>query len=185
MKKEKLKPVAIVSREGMRAVVAKVVKDKLKVASINIEMEKEIAEIQKRYQAKLDPLNREIQMSEAGLVLWAEKNKSEFGDLKSIDLPMARIGFRTSPPAVEKTSTKDTWLQIAMRLATYMEGDIVGENYVRYADPVVDKEGIIADRSTLPESMLKAVGLKISQEENFYIAPKSEVLEPSNREVSA
>jgi phage host-nuclease inhibitor protein Gam len=186
--KAKFKPVIITSREAMQSVVADLVSAKLQHAAVTVEMEKEVAAVQARYAFKLDELGRTIQTQEAGLAVWAEKNRAEFfTERKSLELPQATLGFRTSPPSVQKIG-KATWADVAQKLAAVVvhepgveEAVFVGENYVRYADPAVDKDGILRDRSVIPAEALKQAGIVIEQDETFYITPKSEVLEPSSQ----
>ena len=52
-----------------------------------------------------------------------------------------------------------------------------GGAFIRTKEPEVDKEGIIAARATLQAEQLAAVGINITQDEAFYIEPKTEELE--------
>lgn len=183
-KKPKIKPTVITSRDAMEAIVSQTVNLKLQVAALKVAMEQEIAKIQAAYQSEIDPLQREITVHEAGLHVWAEQNKSEFGARKSIELQTATLGFRTTPPAVEK-SKKGNWDDVALRLASYKADGFIGENYVAYGEPKVNKEAILRDRDEIPASVLRAVGIAISQEEVFYITPKSDVLPATKQEMKA
>lgn len=186
MKKPKIEPCIIVSREGVQAAVSDIVRAKLRAAELTVQMEKEVAEIQKRYLARLDEINREIATKEAGVFVWAERNRSEFGNRKSIDLTMAIIGYRTSPPAVEQIRSKEKVGDIAARLPSVIdeESGFIGENYVRYASPTIDKEKLLADREKIPASVLALAGLRIVQYEQFYITPKSEVIDSTTQEAA-
>lgn len=184
MKKTKIKPVLIHSREGFQGVVSEIVAAKLSAAALQVEMEQEIAQIQKRYQGDMDEISREIQAKEAGVHVWAVQNPKEFGERRSIELTQAIVGFRTCPPAVEKIRSRDTWGDIAQRLASVNDGEFIGENYLRYKDPEVDKTSLIADRESIPERALKTIGIRIEQDEVFFIEPKSEVAGKSTREAA-
>ena len=193
-KKQKLEPVIIVSREGMQAVVTDLVANKLRFAKLKIKMETEKASVEKEYQTEFDELARLIQAAEGGLHVWSIKHKEdEFGKKKSIDLPSATFGFRTSPPKVEKTS--GTWEEIVARLAAVVVtgidpttgAEIVvfrGEDYIRYGVASVDKDSILRDREIIPAEALQAAGIVIAQDELFYFDPKSEVLEASTQEAA-
>ena len=80
-----------------------------------------------------------------------------------------------TPPRVEKISGKDTFGKIGLRL----ESLEWGAAYVRYPDPEVNKEKLLADRARLNAEQLQEAGLKIEQDENFFIRPKSDVVEQS------
>jgi hypothetical protein len=96
-----------------------------------------------------------------------------FPEKKSIDLLLATVGFETTPPRVEKTRSKDTYGKCALMLATLPWG----EAYIRYPEPEVNKEKLIADRAILTPEQLRDAGLQIAQDENFFIRPRSDVAE--------
>jgi phage host-nuclease inhibitor protein Gam len=180
-KRQKLIPCIITSAAALDAVVADVVKLKLQHAQATAAMEQEIAEVQKRHQKILLELSRQIEAKEAGVYVYCSKNRGWlFPTKKSMDCLLATIGFELTPFRVDKVSGRDTFGKIGLRL----EGSVWGAAYVRYPDPEVDKEKILADRAKLTPEQLKEVGLKIEQDENFYIRPKSDVAEQSVREAA-
>lgn len=187
-KKTKLAPVLISSREGMHAVVTRLVSSKLALAALRVGIEEEKAEIDKKHQEQIDELNRDILMHEGGLQVWATQHPEEFDGKKSIDLPAARFGFRTGPNKVEKAKGVKNWDEVVNRLiSTLITEDgtdnspfiFEGEDYVRYGAPAVDKEALLAARETIPAEALKAAGIIFEQDEFFFFEPKSEVLEPT------
>jgi len=80
---------------------------------------------------------------------------------------LATVGFELTPPRVERLNAKDTFAKIGLRL----ENLDWAAAYVRYPDPEVNKERILADRARLKPEQLQAAGLKIDQDENFFIRP--------------
>lgn len=181
MKRQKLEPCIITSREGLQAVVADVVALKLAHTQATAAMEAEIAEVQKFHQEHLLSLSRRLESKEAGVFVYCQKQRAElFPDKKSLDLLLATVGFELTPPRVEKCSGKDTYGKIGLRL----EGLDWGEAYVRYPEPEVNKELILADRAKLTPKQLQEAGLKIEQDENFFIRPKSDVAEQTVREAA-
>lgn len=188
MKKTKIKPVLIHSREAMLAVVAELVSDKLALAAKHVEIEQAKADIEASYQSDIDDLARRVQMNEGGLHVWSDQHPEEFDGNKSIDLPSATFGFRKCPPAVEKAKGAKTWDEVVARLASTVVQDalgnpvFIGENYIRYGAASVDKAQLIADRESIPAAAMKAAGFTIEQEELFFFKPKSEVLEASTQQ---
>lgn len=180
-KKHKLEPCLITSRQALEAVVADVVKLKLEHAQATAAMETEIAAVQKRHQESLLALARQIESREAGVQVYCTRNRADlFTDKKSIDMLLATVGFEITPPRVEKANSKDTFPKIALRLVNLDWGDA----YVRYGDPEVNREKILADRTILTPEQLREAGLKIEQDENFFIRPKSEVAEQTVKEAA-
>jgi phage host-nuclease inhibitor protein Gam len=175
-KRQKLEPCIVSSRAALEAVVADIVKLKIEEAQANAAMEQEITEVQKRHQESLLGLSRQIEAREAGVFVYCQKNRAAlFPEKKSLDLVLATIGFELTPPRVDKLTGKDTFGKIGLRL----ENLDWGAAYVRYPDPEVNKEKILADRTKLKPEQLEEAGLTIEQDENFFIRPKSDVLEQS------
>ena len=89
---------------------------------------------------------------------------------QSLALTHAVIGFRVSPHRVDRASRKWTWGAIAHKL-----GELAwGRRYLRQPALEVNKEALLADRAELSPVELRTAGLKIVQEERFYIAPHRE-----------
>jgi phage host-nuclease inhibitor protein Gam len=181
MKRQKLEPCIISSRAALDSVVADIVKLKLEQTHATAVMEQEIATVQKHHQENLLGIARQIEAREAGVFVYCQKNRCAlFPEKKSIDLLLATVGFELTPPRVDKISTKDTFGKIGLRL----ENLEWGAAYVRYPDPEVNKEKILADRAQLKPDQLREAGLKIDQDENFFIRPKSDIAEQSVREAA-
>lgn len=173
-KRQKLEPIIINSRPALESVVADVVKLKLEHAQAIAAMEREIADVQKRHQEILLGIAQRIEANEAGAFFYCTKNRAElFSEKKSLDMLLADVGFELSKPRVEKVRSKDTFGAIAKRLMTFTWG----KRYVREPDPEVNKEQILQDRNHFKSGQLAEAGLKIEQEENFFIRPKSEIAE--------
>jgi phage host-nuclease inhibitor protein Gam len=180
-KRQKLEPCIITSRAALEAVVADIVNLKLQNTQATAAMEREIADVQKRHQEMLLGIARQIKAREAGVYVYCHKNRKElFAEKKSLDLLLATIGFELTPPRVDKISARDTFGKIGLRL----ENLDWGSAYVRYPDPEINKEKLLADRAILKPEQLQEAGLKIDQDENFFIRPKSDVAEQSVREAA-
>jgi phage host-nuclease inhibitor protein Gam len=191
MKKPKIPAIVIASREAMIATVNDIVTARLRHAELTSQMEQEIAAVQERYQERLTALGREIQSKEAGVQLYCEQHReSDFSERKSIDLTLATIGFRETPYRVEKARSKDTWEEIAIRMAAITtrdaRGQVIfsGEDYVTYAEPALAKAVLLQDRPRIPADVLKAAGIRFAYDEIFYITPRSEVARPSIKEAA-
>jgi phage host-nuclease inhibitor protein Gam len=191
MKKPKIPAIVITSREAMIATVNDIVTAKLRHTEITSLMELEIAAVQGRYRERLTGLGREIQSKEAGVQLYCEQHReTEFIERKSIDLTLATIGFRETPYRVEKARTKDTWEEIAIRMAAITTRDaaghptFTGEDYITYAEPSLAKAVLLQDRPRIPADVLKAAGIRFAYDEIFYITPKSDVARPSVKEAA-
>lgn len=180
-KKEKIVPCIITSRESMESVVADIVGLKLEHAELTAAMEQEIAQVQKRHQGGILAVDRQIQVKEAGVFVYCQQNRKVlFPEKKSIDLLLATVGFRDNPPSVEKRMKKDTWEAVADRLQALDWG----QAYLTERAPDVSKAKLLADRERLTEDQLAAAGVRFEQDETFFIAPKSQVAEPTVKEAA-
>ncbi len=96
-------------------------------------------------------------------------NKNLFETTRSKDFTSGTVGFRNNPPKVaflnRKYNTK-TVLELIRRLFS---------NYIRTKEEI-DKETILVDYSQkrIDDAQLAAMGLKVDQDETFYIDLKLE-----------
>ena len=192
-KNTKFTPVLIHSKDGLTAALNTLVSNKLTLAAQTVAMEQEIADIQRRNQGRVESLTRDIAAAEAGIQVFVTQRREELfpKGVKSLDFALATVGFRDTPHRVEKLRSKDTFDEIALRMAGMKLHDATGntlifdgDHYVRYREPELDKKALLANRQNIPEAALKAAGIKFDYDELFYIEPKSEVIE-GTKEVAA
>lgn len=157
----------IETRADAERLSGEVVDHQLEASRLTVEMDGKISEIKKQYEGKIDSIKKMIESKTLLLNLWASHNPDEFGGKKSIDFARAVIGFRTGPPKVVKRKNI-TWSKIVEALQKLKWG----KEYLRERAPEIDKEKLIADRNTLTVDKLNSVGLKITQDEIFYIENK-------------
>jgi hypothetical protein len=98
-----------------------------------------------------------------------------------MDCLLATIGFELTPWRVEKVSGQAT---PSANRACAWRGSVGARRMCAIPIRKSNKEKILADRAKLTPEQLKEVGLKIEQDENFYIRPKSDVAEQSVREAA-
>lgn len=102
--------------------------------------------------------------------LWAEANPDQFARRKSLELTHGKIGFRTGTPKL-KTIARWTWAKVL----TAIRGFVWAQPYIRVIEEV-DKEKIIADKPSADQ--LASIGVKIVQEESFFVEPNLTDLNP-------
>jgi phage host-nuclease inhibitor protein Gam len=173
-KKAKFIPCLITSREAMDMVVTEVINIKLEIEKQKAAMEQEVLEVQAKHQVKINELAAQLPAKEAGVQIYCQRNREVLFPLKkSLDMPVGEVGFELNPFKVEKRRSKETWDEVVTRMLTLDWG----KDYVREADPEVDKQALITDRKKLTDEQLKEAGIDIVQEEQFFIRPKSKVVE--------
>lgn len=163
------------TRTELEALIGEVVCLQLKLDSTHAEMEREISRVRSLHQNEIDALELELVQKRARVQMWAEENREAFRSKKSLECHHGTIGFRSGPPRLEKIKTETPWQQIAQKLRRMAWGS----HYVRTPKPdaEVNKEAILADRHKLPADKLIKAGLRIVQDEKFYITLRSRAVE--------
>jgi phage host-nuclease inhibitor protein Gam len=173
MSKQKFVPMNIATEEGLNAAVADFVKLKLSYAAKKAAMELAVANVQEKFQDPMAELAEKIESRYFGILGYCETHRAAlFHDKrKSLDLVTASLGFRTNPPSVQVVGKKMKLGEIAKKLLNLEWGKL----FVRYPEPEVDKESILAARAKLTAEQLASVNLSIQAEEEFFITPKADM----------
>lgn len=134
---------------------------------------KRLAEIEAQYAPDLAEIAAAREDHAAMVQLWAEQNPAAFEKKKSIEWPAGRFGFRTGNPQVVLLNRKWNLKTVLAAIKTSLP------NFVRTKEEV-DKDAILADYAKDPalQPTLAAVGLKVTQDESFFIEPALEEVEP-------
>ena len=174
-RKNKVISMVLASREAMESTVADIVRLKIQHARLTAALADEIAAAQKRHQDAVAALCRDLETKEASVQAYCEKHRAElFPQKKSLDLLLAEVGFECTPHRVEKRIGRSSWASIARRLQKLAWS---AEKYVRLGAPEVDKQALLKDRHALTPERLAEAGIKFAQDENFFIRPRSELVE--------
>lgn len=138
-------------------------------AEVEARLEQEITNVRAKYAEQLLELAEEEKEHSAALQLYAETNPELFDPKKSYDLVHGSIGFRTSNPAVKQLTgfTVAASLELAKEFAP---------EWIRTKEEI-NKELIIQERDKGDAAaVLKRIGLKVVQEEKFFIELKEEAV---------
>jgi phage host-nuclease inhibitor protein Gam len=157
----------IETREEMERTVGEIAALVIDRDAMTAEMEGRLQDIRAEYEARL---LENTNLTETKLAIaqdWAERNRDAFGKAKSIEGVHAAFGFRTGMPKL-KTIAGWTWDAVKAWLLNH------GGGYTR-TEVSVNKEEIIADREKLTETGLRKMGMKVVQDESFFVEPKREL----------
>lgn len=106
----------------------------------------------------------DLQAKSDALRAWAEMHPEEFPKgRKSIEFLSGTLGFRTGTPKLSLLSRSFTWDKV---LELMKRGGWTG--FIRTKEEP-DKESLLAQREVYD---LRAVGLKVTQDESFFVEPK-------------
>lgn len=128
-------------------------------------LDERLTTIRQEHEGTIDQLAKRIEALSGLLQQWAEGSPEEFSGKKSIDFIHGTIGFRTGMPKL-KTLAGWTWDKVLGALHSL---------HVRVKREV-DKEALLAAyaRGELTDADLRAAGMRVVQDESFYVEPKLE-----------
>ncbi|HEV3270992.1 MAG TPA: host-nuclease inhibitor Gam family protein [Candidatus Methylacidiphilales bacterium] len=158
---------AIQTRRQLDAVLENIGRLQRERDELHHAQENEIAAVRQKYRVPLAEMDHYLDLETGWAESWARKNPGAFAADRSLACAHATIGFRATPPRIERASRRWTWSRIARTLA----GLAWGARYLRVPAPEVDKEALLADLARLSPVELRDAGIKIVQGERFFITP--------------
>ncbi len=150
---------------------------KLAERSLSAEKDARLKALDDTYARQLDPIQQSLRELTARVAQWAASHTEEFGDRKTLELTHGTLGWRLNPPSL-KTLSGWTWKKVLAKLKALPAMSA----YIRTREEV-SKEAILADRAAHSPDALRAIGVKIVQEEEFWIEPR--LTEVAPRELAA
>jgi phage host-nuclease inhibitor protein Gam len=173
-KRIKLSRPALKSRAEAEAVLGEVRALTISRNATQAKREKELQAVDDRYAGQLDELAQTMDEKVELLRGWAEGNPSEFGGKKSLDLTHGLMGWRIGQPTL-KTLSGFTWDRVLEKIRTVFAEPA---EFIRTKHEV-DKQALLAQRDTIPAENLKAIGVRVVQDEPFFVEPKLDEPEPT------
>ena len=159
----------ITSPESLESVIADAVRQRILLTKLKAALDSEIAQVSKLRQPRITEVNDQIAALEAEVQAYCTANRAAlFPEKKSRETNLAEFGFETTPPRVETANKKIKWKDVLSRLLRLSWGAA----YTRNPESTVDKQALLADRSTLTPEQLQAAGIQFCQDEQFFIRPK-------------
>jgi phage host-nuclease inhibitor protein Gam len=164
----------VATRAEAEKLLGEIAGDTAALNALKAELDSELTAVRQQFEGRIDHLAKQIEQKSGLLQQWAEGSPEEFAGRKSLDLLHGRVGFRTGNPKL-KTLAGWTWERVL---------GAIREAFVRVKREV-DKEGLIAAyaEGKLGDSDLRSIGVRVVQDEAFFIEPKLE--EPAGRVVTA
>jgi phage host-nuclease inhibitor protein Gam len=178
MKKNRIKfkqtATALKSREEVETILGDIARVTLQRNQAQIQMDERITSIREQYEQIMAGANLCLEEKTELVRAWAEANPSEFKG-KSADFVHATIGWRIGQPTL-KTLAGWTWDRVLEKLKSLPNLGRSGTDYVRTKEEV-NKQAIIGDRDGIGPDLLRLMGVKVVQDESFFVDPKLSDLE--------
>jgi phage host-nuclease inhibitor protein Gam len=164
-------PAMILSRMRAEEILGEIAVLKLEEREQKNALDRQLTAARERYEEPLSTLGKQIEEKTAVLERWAEQNPEEFArGRKSIEMIHGLLGYRTGTPKLKllRGCSWDSVLLIVKNLAKFA-------GFVRVKEEV-NKEAILAaaSASRINDDELKQIGVKVVQEEAFFVEPKLE-----------
>jgi phage host-nuclease inhibitor protein Gam len=160
----------ISSREEAEAEIGEIIFLTTEQLKLTAEMDAELAEVRKQYESILGTLARQSNEKKKALCAWALANLDQFPKgRKSLEFTQGTIGFRTGTPKLALLSRAWTWEKVL----TFLTSKLRFGEFVRVKKEV-DKDAILGAVSAkeFDEADLKFCGMKVVQDESFFVEPK-------------
>jgi phage host-nuclease inhibitor protein Gam len=159
------KPVILTRQEMERAMgeVREYIIEKTKLAA---NRDAKVTAIDDEFNPKIAAIDVKLKATAEALELWSDENPAEFGERKSIELLHGKLGYRIGQ---WKTETLKGWTwEKALKKAQELKGKFT--DYIRTKHEI-NRDQLIIDRSKLTAEDREKIGVRIFQEEAFFIEP--------------
>ncbi len=168
-KRIKTAAAVLLTREDVEACVEKIARATIARDGLMAQMDHDLTDVRARFEPQITAYGQAIDGLMRDVQTWAEDYPEQFGKTKSIDLMHGTIGFRVGMPKLKLLSGW-TWA----RVLDVLKAELM-QIFVRTKEEV-DKEGIIAQRNELSPETFKKMGVKVVQDEVFFVEPKREAV---------
>lgn len=170
MKRIKLTAPALKTRADVEAILNEIALTTINRNKALLAMDQQITAIRERHEATINQCNTALEQKTELIRAWAEAHPEEFGKAKSLDLFHALIGWRTGQPTLKtlKGWTWDAVLEAVRNLGF--------QKYIRTKEEL-NKQAMLAERDLFTEDGLRQLGLRLAQQESFFVEPKLTSLE--------
>lgn len=169
MAKRTKKPIISgVTSEQSEQAFADFAKADARIVKINADMDVQFTKIREKYADELNELEAEKKGAFEIVQVYATENKELlFKKKKSVESVHGIFGFRTGTPKVEKLKGY-TWEAVAKLAKAFLP------EYIRTSEELA-KDKLLTDyKEEKVATKLAEIGVKITQEEAFYIERKTE-----------
>lgn len=153
----------IITRDQAEALVAEIADLSIDQREIKNTMDAEILAIKDRHTAELARIGATITERHQIVQSWAQANPDAFGKIKSIQFQCGKVGYRTGTPKLTLLNRTWTWDKVLAAVERVLPA------FTR-SKAEIDKEAIINQREELAE-YLPMIGVKVAQDESFFIEP--------------
>jgi phage host-nuclease inhibitor protein Gam len=155
----------IQTREEMESLIGEIAVLKSSQRLLTVAMDEQLQSVRGQYEPQLAVQNEVLEQKMEQARAWSEANCQAFGAVRSIETLHGSVGWRTAGPAL-RTLTGWTWDRVKETLKT-----MGASGYIRVKEEV-NKQNLISDRESIGPEKLREIGLRVVQEETFFVETK-------------
>jgi phage host-nuclease inhibitor protein Gam len=153
------------SREALESLIGEIAAIKNRQRLLTAAMDEQIQSIRAHYEGDLAAQSESLEEKMEHARVWSEANPQEFGAGRSIQTVHGTLGWRMGGPSL-RTLTGWTWDRVK---ETLIAANAIG--YIRVKEEV-NKQNLLADRDSIGADKLREIGVRVVQEESFFVEPK-------------
>ncbi|HEY4415923.1 MAG TPA: host-nuclease inhibitor Gam family protein [Verrucomicrobiae bacterium] len=166
-KRIKIKLPEIANREEAEAMMTSLAASVNAQRKIISERDGKILTVNKEYESSLAVLAEAVEAKTEALHVWAESSPTVFPKgVKSLKFISGILGFRTGTPKLALLSRAWNWDKVLAAI----KGVRMPHNFVRTKEEV-DKDALITYLKDNKDQSIALLGVKLVQEESFFIEP--------------
>jgi phage host-nuclease inhibitor protein Gam len=155
----------IQSREALESLIGEIATIKNRQRLLTAAMDAQLQSVRALFEGNLAAESESLEEKMAHARAWSEANPDEFSDGRSIQTVHGALGWRMGGPSL-RTLTGWTWDRVKDTLIAANAVD-----YIRVKEEV-NKLNLLADREAIGAEKLRELGLRVVQEESFFVEPK-------------
>jgi phage host-nuclease inhibitor protein Gam len=155
----------IQGREALESLIGEIAAIKNHQRLLTAAMDAQIQSVRALFEGELAAQSESLEEKIAHARAWSEANPQEFGDGRSIQTVHGIIGWRMGGPSL-RTLAGWTWDRVKENLIA-----VQAVEYIRVKEEV-NKQNLLADRDAIGAEKLREFGMRVVQEESFFVEPK-------------
>ncbi|NUM72260.1 MAG: host-nuclease inhibitor Gam family protein [Ignavibacteriaceae bacterium] len=161
----------------LETVITELAEIRNEIEDYEVQLNNEIDQIKAVYQEKTKDLRDADKELEAIIEAFCTARKKEFEKTRSREFLSGVVGFRFTTPAVKVLNRKYNWNTVLELIKA------TGRAAYLRVKQEIDKDKILADYSSgaIDDTQLAGIGVKVDQEDKFYLTIKKEELKDGKR----
>ena len=168
----KITPPTITTRDEAEAALNELAEKVNEKRAIAAEMDAQLLSVKDEYQPDLTKCDEAINLKAKQLEAWAIAHPEIFPkNRKSVDMVAGTIGFRKDTPSLVLLNRTVSWAKVLAVLTKARWRKFIRTKMEVDKDAILARAGTLEKPTKFQRTTLPGLGLKIVQEEKFFVEP--------------